>query len=182
MRMLKFVALCTLLLTAGCYSPISGTVIDAETKQPIEGAVILVEWTKTKGVGLTYTESYKVAETVTDKDGNFELPGCYSPFVNAPDVTVYKKGYVAWSSRNIFPGYEKRTDFKWGSGYVFKMEHFKDTYSYTDHQSFISRAINDTIGWESKKTFIRVYDEAERDKIIKEQNKKDMERMRGPQR
>ena len=79
------------LTSTGCYLPVNGRVIDAETNQPIEGAVVLVEWTKTKGFGFTYTESYKVAETTSDKDGKFELPGCYSAFVNEPDLTVYKK-------------------------------------------------------------------------------------------
>lgn len=168
-----------LIFISRIYFPKTGTVVDAETGKPIEGAVVLVEWTKIKGFGLTYTESYKVAEMLTDKDGRVSLPGCYSPIVNAPDVTVYKKGYVAWSSNFIFPTWEHRKDYMWGSGNIYKLEKFADTYSYTEHESFTSRAINDTIGWESKKTFIRMYDEAEREKIIKEQNKKDMERMRG---
>lgn len=168
-----------LLLLSGCYMGITGRVIDAETQQPIEGAVVLVEWTKTHGFGEYWTESYKVVETLSDKDGKVKIAGCYSPFVNAPDVTVYKNGYVTWHSRWIFPDWRNRADFRWGDQ-MFQLEKFKETYSHTDHESFTSRAINDTIGWESKKMFIRIYDEAERAMIIKEQNKKDMERMRGP--
>jgi hypothetical protein len=103
-----------LVLLTGCYKPISGTVVDSDTNAPIEGAVVMVEWTKTHGIGDHWTESYKVADTVTDKEGKFTLPGCYRPFVNEPDVTIYKKGYVAWSSRWIFPDRRNRTDFKWG--------------------------------------------------------------------
>jgi hypothetical protein len=48
----------------------TGTVQDAETGAPIEGAVVFVEWTKTKGLpGLTSTKVYKIVEVETDKDG-----------------------------------------------------------------------------------------------------------------
>jgi len=147
-------AVIILLSATGCYSPISGRVIDAETNQPIEGAVVLVEWTKTIGYGLTYTESYKVAEALSGKDGQLELPGCNSAFVNAPDVTVYKKGYVAWSSRWMFPGYRNRTDFRWGD-YVFKLDRFKEGYSYIDHTSFIHSSIN--LGFGDKKLIAESY-------------------------
>lgn len=148
--------LCAILLLSGCYLPMSGRVIDAETKQPIEGAVVLVEWTKTKGFGFTYTESYKVAETLSDKEGKFELPGCYSAFVNEPDLTIYKKGYVAWNNKIIFPLYDKRTDYIWRSGYVFRLERFLQGYSRDQHTSFIHRAIN--LGFGEKKLIVNAYD------------------------
>ena len=106
-----FIVLALIFLTAGCYGEITGTVIDAETGQPIEGAVVLVEWTVTKGLGLTYTQSYQVIEVVTDKDGKATVSGVFNPFVNPPHVTIYKKGYVAWNNEYIFPDYKKRTDF-----------------------------------------------------------------------
>lgn len=126
-------------LTSGCYaSDITGTVVDAETGKPIEGAVVLAEWTKTKGLGLTSTESYKVVEVVTDKDGKFAVSGVSTPFVNPPHLTIYKKGYVAWNNEFIFPDYKKRTDFKWQSGHVFRLEQFKENiYSHKEHVMFI---------------------------------------------
>ena len=155
--------LITLLATSGCYLPMTGTVVDAESGAPIEGAVLLVEWTKTNvgGGADPYTISHKVAEAVSDRDGKVKMPGCFCPLANEPDVTVYKKGYVAWNNKFIFPDYKKRKDFRWG-GDAFRMERFKDTYSYSDHESFVSRAINDTIGWENKRLFIKIYEEGER--------------------
>jgi hypothetical protein len=151
MRIHRLIILIALLsLMSGCYFGITGRVIDSETNQPIEGAVVLVEWTVTKGYGLTYTESAKVAETLSDKDGNFDLPGCYNPFANKPDVTVYKKGYVAWNNNFIFPRYEKRMDFKWVNGYVFKLEKFKDIYSHNDHVSFLRSSIAASQNLEAK--------------------------------
>ena len=142
-----FLILFIYVLTTGCCPGINGTVVNAETGKPIEGAVVLVEWTKTKGLpGMPYTESYKVIEAVTDKEGNFRISGVYNPFIDPPYVTVYKKGYVAWNSRIIFPDYRNRTDFKWGKTYTFKLEHFKPEYSYIDHTAFLSSAINSSIG------------------------------------
>jgi hypothetical protein len=142
------------------YPGMMGKVIDAETGEPIEGAVIMMEWTETKGVpGMTYTESYKVIEVVTDKEGRAWIRGVYNPFVNLGSLVVYKKGYVAWGKDYIFPDYKKRTDFRWCCFYkVFKLERFKPEYSYIDHTSFIDSAaashsghkelINEAIRWE----------------------------------
>lgn len=138
---LVIIIICTVLTVSSCYLPINGKVIDAETQQPIDGAIVLVEWTKKHGFGDAWTESYKVVEAVSDKDGTVNVGGCYSPFVEKPDVTVYKKGYVAWSSRWIFPGYENRTDFRW-TDYVFKLERFKTEYSHDAHTGFIDSCIN----------------------------------------
>lgn len=139
-------------MATGCSassSAISGTVIDAETGSPIEGAVVLVEWTKAEGVpGLVSTKSYKVVEAVTDKDGKFTVEDVKKLLIDPPDVTVYKKGYVAWSSRWIFPDWRNRTDFKWGTTSLFKLEHFKPEYSYDKHVSFISLSTNSSLGGE----------------------------------
>ncbi|MGB5218300.1 MAG: carboxypeptidase-like regulatory domain-containing protein, partial [Smithella sp.] len=117
-------------------------VVDAENGQPIEGAVILVEWTKVKGLpGMTHTESYKVVEVVTDKEGKAVIEGVAAYFVSMPRVTVYKKGYVAWNNEYVFPDWKKRTDFKWKNNYVFKLEKFKPEYSYIKHTRFISSVI-----------------------------------------
>jgi hypothetical protein len=156
MKMHNLFIVTALLILSGCYAPIKGRVIDAETSQPIEGAIVLVEWTKKHGFGDPWTESYKVFETVSDKDGNVQIEGCNSPFVEAPDVTVYKKGYVAWNSRMIFPDYRSRTDFKWSNS-VFKLEHFKEGYSYIDHTEFIRLSIGASMNIESKRAIKKAY-------------------------
>ena len=129
--------------TIGCYATITGTVVDSETGESIEGAVVLVEWTKTHGFGLTYTESYKVIEAVTDKEGKVIVSGVFNPTVNPPHVTVYKKGYVAWNNEFIFPNYEKRKDFKWTNDLTIQMVRFDENkYTYNDHVMFIHGSIN----------------------------------------
>jgi len=148
-----------LVLTAGCEGKITGIVVDAETGKPIEGAVILVEWTKTKGLpGLTSHDSYKVVEVVTNKDGKASIEGVSSPFVDYPDVTVYKKGYVAWNNHYIFPDYIKRTDFDWKNNYVFKLEKFKPEYSHDKLTEFIREAVRSHAESDKKIIIKRAYE------------------------
>jgi len=166
-------AFALVLINTGCYAEITGKVIDAETGLPIEGAIVLVEWTVTKGLpGMTYHESYKVAEIVTDNEGKVTISGVSNLLINPPDVTVYKNGYVAWNSNFIFPGYKKRADFKWQNGAVFKLEKFKAQYSFIEHQSFIGEAAHIGLSPDKKQLFLRVYNEGERDKVIKERQRR----------
>jgi hypothetical protein len=158
------------LFLSACYAPIKGHVIDAETNQPIEGAIVLVEWTKKHGFGDHWTESFKVVEATSDKDGNVQIEGCNSPFVEFPDVTVYKKGYVAWSSRMIFPSDRSRTDFKWGD-YTFKLERFKEGYSYIDHVSFIRLSMNSSMNLKAKQKMYSAFD-WETDRAFQEKNRR----------
>ena len=51
-------AILLVFMVGSCSAEITGTVVDAETGKPIEGAVILVEWTMTKGVpGMSHTKA-----------------------------------------------------------------------------------------------------------------------------
>ncbi len=128
--------------TSSCYPSIKGTVVDSETGNPIEGAVVLVQWTKTKGLpGMPYHEVYKIIEAETDKAGKFNISSTLNPFVDAPEIVIYKEGYVAWRNDYIFPDYRKRENFKWQNNYVYKMERFKENYSKEEHHSFMSHGI-----------------------------------------
>ena len=142
-------------ISFGCYAGITGIVVDSETQKPIEGAVVLVEWTKTHGIGDHWTESYKVVEAVSDQVGKVSIEGCYSPFVDPPNVTVYKKGYVAWNSQIVFPNYQQRKAFVW-KDQTFSMEHFKSEYSYNEHTQFIRSAIH--LGLGGKKLIAGAYE------------------------
>lgn len=154
---LVLLLLIMLLLCAGCCAPITGKIVDVETGQPIEGAILLVEWTKTHGFGNTYTTSEKVAEVFSDKDGVVKIPGYNDPFVNKPDITIYKPGYVAWNNHWIFPDRRNRTDFEWKDGYVFRLERFKTEYTYRDHINFLYSAMS-TGNIEQKQLLYRAFE------------------------
>ena len=157
-------------ISIGCDREFEGKVVDAETDKPIEEAVVLVEWTVTKGVpGLTHTESVKVIEAITDKAGKFTITGALK---HTPHVTIYKKGYVAWNNKFIFPDYKKRKDFKLENGQVFKLERFKESFGYVAHESFITSAINVSLGAKQKQFFLKEYRSSEEELVIKERNRK----------
>lgn len=140
----SFVIVILVSLLTSCYLPISGKVIDAETQQPIDSAVVLVQWTEQHGFGFTYHTVYKMSETETDKNGKFSLPGAYSPFIDPPDLVIYKSGFVAWRNDFIFPGYQKRSDNdRWQHNGVYKLEKFKDEYSRSQHSMFMDTGIMD---------------------------------------
>jgi hypothetical protein len=128
-------------ICAGCTTPITGKIVDAETGQPIEGAILLVEWTKVHGFGNTYTSSEKAVEIFSDKDGLVHIPGYNDVFAEKPNITIYKPGYVAWNNRWIFPDSRNRTDFEWKEGYVFRLNRFKPGYTYNEHVRFIDLCI-----------------------------------------
>jgi len=158
---------CSLLTGCGHYRTIIGTVVDAETMKPIEGAVVMAEWTTNVGsIGSSATASYKVVEAVTDANGKATIEGLFSLVVHPPIVAVYKPGYVVWSSRSTWPVHSYR-DFRW-EDQTFKLERFKPEYSYVDHESFFSSAIHSTLG--GKKLIREAFDDAEKAKFIEEMN------------
>lgn len=142
------------------YHGITGTVVDADTGQPIEGAVAVCVWVRPGGL-IEVTHSIDtVAEAVSSSKGRLRIGGTWSTGVDAPELTIYKRGYVAWNNHELFPapgldqdqlkglsaGAEiarlveamRRKDFKWDSGFVVKMEKWKDEYSFDDHEAFVS--------------------------------------------
>lgn len=129
---IAFVLLILLIPFLSKVEAIKGTVIDSETEEPIEGAYVFAEWTKTKGLGLTYTKTYKVTEAITDASGKFNISGVLNPFVNRPTVVVYKKGYTAWNNQYIFPDWEKRKD--WKSGVKIRLTRFSPDYTHYGHK------------------------------------------------
>jgi hypothetical protein len=162
------------ILVTSCSAEIKGSVMDAETGKPVEGAIVLVEWTRTKGLGLTYTKSAKVIEAISDGNGIFRVSKSLNPLNDPPDITIYKKGYIAWNNKFIFPDYAKRTNFTWQDGYVFKIDKFKDSYSYIKHQSFIDGAIHVGLSTEKKQLFLEAYNDGEGQYVARERRHKDM--------
>ena len=92
--------------TAGCavterYDQYLGKVVDAETKQPLEGAAVVVVY-NTQHWGLAGSVTYyaDAQETVTDKNGEFRIPSIrlytlqiLSGWEQHPRVTIFKPGY-----------------------------------------------------------------------------------------
>jgi hypothetical protein len=102
-------------LLSGCavtnkFGPYIGKVVDAETKDPIEGAVVFMQCSTRTGNPGGYTSHYAgFKEVLTDGQGEFSLelrltalkPGHIWDY--EPSITVFKPGY------GVFPGYKGST-------------------------------------------------------------------------
>lgn len=135
---LSFIALIVpiILSCSGCVSvlrydgPYEGRVIDTQTNQPIEGAVVHGTWMKVypnpAGSSSEYYDSYEV---LTNKDGEFKIPGKGLLILsNIDDMTlsIFKAGYTQfprnsnWSGLVQFGPFEKVSWDEYGKG-TFKL-------------------------------------------------------------
>jgi hypothetical protein len=77
--------------------PYNGRVIDADTAAPVEGVVVLGVWnTEQITPGGAVHNFHDARETVTDKNGEFEIPGMGLKIlgnVTPMDVLIFKAGY-----------------------------------------------------------------------------------------
>ncbi len=88
-----------------------GKVIDADTKEPIEGAVVVASWSESTATITGGSQRSKdVKETLTDKKGEWKIrgpkgdrfiaqvfamiPGIY--YTEAPEFIVFKPGYCSY--------------------------------------------------------------------------------------
>jgi len=77
-----------------------GRVLDAETKAPIEGAVVVVLYWKSYLIRIVGSHSaiLNARETLTDKNGDFYFPSCmgFIPFSRQEytQFIIYKPGYM----------------------------------------------------------------------------------------
>ncbi len=108
---LLFLCLATSGYLAFAQGPYHGRVIDAETKDPIEGAVVLAIWRElTPGVAQHPKATYHdVRETFTDRGGNFTIPGILgipseaTAKIDEPLFTIFKPGHEAYGGGNLKP-------------------------------------------------------------------------------
>ena len=109
-----FVVLLLMLLGKSAYgATFKGRVIDADTKEPIGGAVVVATWTEEMATPTGATSRLKdVKEVLTDKNGNWEIKGskgrdmgnatAISSFLTGtyytkpPEFVIFKPGYCPW--------------------------------------------------------------------------------------
>jgi hypothetical protein len=100
-----FLIVCAGCLLTGCgiHYTVKGQVVDAVTRQPVQGAVVAINWWRYKLFSpITYGRDrveYGASDSVTDGQGVFAIPKYLAgEFV----MGVYKAGYICWSSQTIF--------------------------------------------------------------------------------
>jgi hypothetical protein len=111
------VCLTTIIVASSAYgATFHGRVIDADSKEPIEGAVVLASWTEEQGTPTGGTSRlHDVKETLTDKNGAWVMKGprgvrsdflegvytilsmiFFSYYTKPPEFVVFKPGYCSW--------------------------------------------------------------------------------------
>ena len=92
-------------LASAAKGPWRGQVLDAETKQPLEGVVVLAYWNRYRFslaqlvVGHQAPEFFDAVEAVTDAEGRWEIPKKSFPFfadIGGPFFHYFKPGYGRW--------------------------------------------------------------------------------------
>jgi hypothetical protein len=114
MRYVVLLALVAMALGVGSLAgadaagPWQAQVVNAETKQPLEGVVVLAWWTRhVRSLGGPSEEYRDSQEVLTDKDGRFTIASrwFFSPnplaFFSGPFVAMFKPGYGDYT----WPGY-----------------------------------------------------------------------------
>jgi hypothetical protein len=93
-------------------APVHGWVVDAETRQPLEGVHVVAQWILQTGLlHGQHTTRLHIMETVTDSSGAYQFPAWGPkprPFLSRfdgfdPMLTFFKPGYVPLDRTNFDP-------------------------------------------------------------------------------
>jgi hypothetical protein len=141
--------LLSLLTGIGCAAgPIHSQVLDAQTGQPVPGAIVLGVWTKRGGLpGLTNTRLVGVQEVEVDAEGRFTLERPTDRY-QEEDITVYKFGYLAWSNWLLWPSFKHRPDRQVPP--VIRLDAFPPAGNRSDHLMFIGHSRSNVLYGSSK--------------------------------
>lgn len=75
---------------------IDATVVDAQTQEPVEGAVVVAVWRQVNVYAERWADSpFGVAETATDAEGRFTIKR-WGPRMPSPDSYIDKRGPELW--------------------------------------------------------------------------------------
>ncbi|HEY9060838.1 MAG TPA: hypothetical protein VIO64_10115 [Pseudobacteroides sp.] len=159
---LKYLAIFFIVLQTGIFSissPCLGMdklpeeptaiVVDADTGQPVEGAVAIAIW-RTGGDNCAAFEGgcekvLKIEEVLSDKDGKIYIKNFWKWHLERshyPSLNVYKFGYVCWDRYWIFGPQtpKRRTDFS-ETNKIIKIQVRPKVFSFKRHSSFVSECL-----------------------------------------
>jgi hypothetical protein len=111
---------------------IRGQIVDAETGQAVEGAVIVAQWVLSHIGSGGYGARIHIYETVTDKGGNYTIPAWgpvpHPPLTDLifrdPEILIFKGGYEPEGLENRVPQTDSVRVSEW-DGKVVKLARTK---------------------------------------------------------
>ena len=112
-----------------------GMVIDADTRQPIEGAIVVAEWVEVQrswfGIAGRNTTTGKVKETLTDQQGKWSMLGprgdwakklLFFSYLRSPEFIVWIPGYCPSPKTVVFDVCKRTTPRTHGRGDTVELE------------------------------------------------------------
>ena len=124
MKKIFLILVSSSILLAGCFYVVrydggyTGRVIDSDTCEPIEGVVVLGVWNTihvSPGGGVSYY--YDAREMVTDKNGEFSIPGKGLRVLSRLEplsVNIFKAGYQY--EGGLWTSFRRDNRIKWEGG------------------------------------------------------------------
>lgn len=128
--------------------PYSGTVIDSQTGEPIEGASVLVYWTK--GVPYVFKMRSEVIAAkllYTDRKGTYHisrfLPNLgLQGVLESTNIIIYQPGYQAYTIRTSHDSpYEKPDSTLKEKDNIVKLDRIPPNFSHKEHYEKIDHAL-----------------------------------------
>ena len=130
--------------------PYSGTVIDSQTGEPVEGASVLFYWEKRVPTPLSggSPEPIETRLVYTDKKGFYDIPRILANlgllgFLESTNVVIYQPGYQAYIAKiwHDSPYAKPEPSFK-PKDNVVKLDRISPNFSYKEHYRMIEDALS----------------------------------------
>jgi hypothetical protein len=160
-RTLVFVVSIIIFLPTVCFAvfwgPYSGTVIDSQTGDPIEGASVLFFWEKSVPTPMkAYSEVFEAKLVYTDKKGTYHIPRILPNLglqgvLESTNIIIYQPGYQSCTIRisHVSPPGKPDSSFKEKDNIV-KLDRSPPGFNHKEHYRMIEDALGPIrpYGWE----------------------------------
>ena len=159
-----------LMVVPACATPVTysaesieARIVDADTKQPLEGVIVVAHWVLEGGIHVDRVGELVILETVTDKTGRFYFSGWgpirhwkRSRLTNMdPELLLFKSGYehkrlANPSTKEAIEGKPYPVRRSQWSGKTIELKPFKGTaQQYADHLGSLNNNLYPLLGSET---------------------------------